>query len=325
LCNVGKARNLEGPSKSTGVIVAEIDFPTRGILQAALAAIGEVAYLASNGPEAIMLASRMRASLVILDIKLSELDGVRACARIRALPGYESTPIVMLTSNDTERLCVAASDAGARMFLHKPLREATLVRALVELLPMEPPQPADDERARTGGFAMGEPELVTSNTFISSNYCIFPESLKSSGVIVADDDPLIRSILKGRLESFDQQVFLAHNGSEAVELASRIQASLVILDIAMPKLNGLLACAQIRALPGYGSTPIVMLTFDDTPKAHAAAARAGATMFLVKPFGSAALMLALSRFLPIDDAARREIQDTAIRAAGGRAFTKMHS
>jgi len=68
-----------------------------------------------------------------------------------------------------------------------------------------------------------------------------------------------------------------------------------------------------------------MLTFDDTERSQTAASRAGATMFLVKPFGSAALMLALSRFLPIDNATLHSIHDTAVRAAGGRAFSKMRS
>jgi CheY-like chemotaxis protein len=148
---------------------------------------------------------------------------------------------------------------------------------------------------------------------------------KATGVIVADDDPLIRSILKAKIEALDLDVFLAHNGQEAVELAAKVAAPLVILDINMPRLDGILACSQIREMPGYAKTPIVMLTFDDTERAQRKASRAGATMFLAKPFGSATLMLALSRYLPIGAAALEEIQTTAIRAVGGRMFTKMRS
>jgi CheY-like chemotaxis protein len=146
---------------------------------------------------------------------------------------------------------------------------------------------------------------------------------KPSGVIVADDDPLIRSILRANLESIRQEVFPANNGQEAVALATRMQAALIILDVRMPKLDGLLACKEIRELPGYADTPIVMLTFDDSQASQTAASRAGATMFLAKPFGSAALMLALSRYLPIDSATMKTIHATAVRATGGKAFTKM--
>ena len=61
-------------------------------------------------------------------------------------------------------------------------------------------------------------------------------------VIVADDDPMIRSVLQAKLETLGLNVFLTADGLEAVGLASRIPAALIILDLKMPKLNGLLAC-----------------------------------------------------------------------------------
>ena len=125
------------------------------------------------------------------------------------------------------------------------------------------------------------------------------------------------------LEVVKQDVQLAANGLEAVALATRMRAALVILDINMPELDGFEACAQIRRLPGYDATPIVMLTSDDREKAQVTADRVGATMFLMKPFSTTALMLALSRFLPIDDAMQQKIHANAVRAAGGRVFAKL--
>jgi len=143
-----------------------------------------------------------------------------------------------------------------------------------------------------------------------------------SGVIVADDDPVILSILKTRLEALGQSVMLANNGLEAVDIATRVQASLVLLDIQMPESDGVSACAQIRSLPGYSITPIVMLTSHDTEQAQIASSRAGATMFLPKPFTTARLMLTLSRFLPISDAAFQNLHDNAVRASGGKTFMR---
>jgi len=143
---------------------------------------------------------------------------------------------------------------------------------------------------------------------------------KRSGIIVADDDPFICRVLKGMLEAIDQDVALAANGLEAVDLASATAAALIILDVKMPELDGFQACAQIRKLPGYERTPIVILTFDNGESAQSTASRAGATMFLVKPFTTASLMLALSRFLPISDATQQQIHANAVRATGGRVF-----
>jgi DNA-binding response OmpR family regulator len=59
---------------------------------------------------------------------------------------------------------------------------------------------------------------------------------------------MIRSILRASLDALDMDVFLAADGLEAEEFASRIRAVLIILDLRMPRLNGLLACQQIRLL-----------------------------------------------------------------------------
>jgi CheY-like chemotaxis protein len=145
---------------------------------------------------------------------------------------------------------------------------------------------------------------------------------KPAGVIVADDDALIRSVLQVRLKAIHQDVLLANNGLEAVAIASRTQAALVLLDFKMPELDGIAACARIRALPGYANTPIVMLTLDDTERTQNEASQAGATALLHKPFGAASLMLTLSGYLAIDDNGMRGIYDNAVRASGGNVFAR---
>ena len=76
------------------------------------------------------------------------------------------------------------------------------------------------------------------------------------GVITADNDVVIRGILRSLLSSANQDVFLANNGEEAVTLAMTRKARLVLLDLEMPRMDGFLACKQIRSIPGYETTPI---------------------------------------------------------------------
>jgi CheY-like chemotaxis protein len=143
-----------------------------------------------------------------------------------------------------------------------------------------------------------------------------PNSTNVTGVIVADDDPLIRSILRAKLEAIDMNVFLVSDGLEAVEYASRIHAALIILDLKMPRLNGLLACQRIRLLPGNEHTPIAILTSMQLKEAEAAATRVGATTYFTKPFRPALLLQALARYLPITDAARDLLRRSAEQASG---------
>jgi CheY-like chemotaxis protein len=143
---------------------------------------------------------------------------------------------------------------------------------------------------------------------------------KSTYVIVADDDAVIRSILQAKLESLGQTVYLASDGEEACTLASQVQAALVLLDISMPNLDGVVACSKIRCLPGYSVTPIVMLTIDNSERTKAKAARAGATLLLVKPFDST-LMLRLAGFLRIGQDKLEELHAKAAGEAQTRRVT----
>ena len=65
-------------------------------------------------------------------------------------------------------------------------------------------------------------------------------------VIIADNDYIIRGILRNMLEAQSFSVLQAIDGLEAIEFATRTDARLVILDYKMPKLDGFAACAQIR-------------------------------------------------------------------------------
>jgi CheY-like chemotaxis protein len=135
-----------------------------------------------------------------------------------------------------------------------------------------------------------------------------------SNVIVADDDPMIRSVLQSKLEALGLNVFLTADGMEAIGLASRVSAVLIILDLKMPKLNGLLACERIRMMPCNARTPIVILTSTHEKSAEEAGLRAGATAFHTKPFRAPLLLHELARFLPISDAVRAAVRRDAERA-----------
>jgi two-component system chemotaxis response regulator CheY len=119
----------------------------------------------------------------------------------------------------------------------------------------------------------------------------------TNGIILAENDALMRGVIRSVLLRAEQQVFPVGNGEEAVALARQFRARLVLLDIAMPVLNGLLACEIIRALPGYAEVPIVMLTGHDDGRFREAARRLGANDFIVKPFQPNVLLARLAVYL----------------------------
>ena len=106
----------------------------------------------------------------------------------------------------------------------------------------------------------------------------------ANDVIVADNDYIVRGILRSILDRNGFSVLQAVDGLEALDYATRTLARLVILDVKMPKLDGFAACSQIRRLAGYTDVPIAMLTAFDGEEARTAARRSGATAFFAKPF-----------------------------------------
>ena len=117
-----------------------------------------------------------------------------------------------------------------------------------------------------------------------------PNEIFDRTLIVAENDPMMRGLLRSILEAPRRTLLLCADGQEAVELARQTLVDLVLLDLRMPRMDGIEACAQIRALPRHETVPIVVLTvFDgDVPKQKAL--RAGATAFLAKPFSRAQLL-----------------------------------
>ena len=111
-----------------------------------------------------------------------------------------------------------------------------------------------------------------------------PREPISQNLIIAEHDFTMRNILRSALEHPRRAVYLAADGGEAVNYAEHMQADLILLDMRMPRLDGLEACARIRGMPRYRDTPIVILTAFDGDNARRKAKRAGATAFFVKPF-----------------------------------------
>src|ERR1019366_10625122 len=82
-------------------------------------------------------------------------------------------------------------------------------------------------------------------------------------LIIAENDSMMRGLLRTALEQPRRTLLLCADGLEAVELATQTLATLVLLDLRMPKIDGIEACLQIRQLPRYASGPIVILTVFD--------------------------------------------------------------
>lgn len=116
----------------------------------------------------------------------------------------------------------------------------------------------------------------------------------SQKVLVVDDEEPILELLKYNLEKQGYDVRTASEGQEAVDVAKKFRPDLVLLDVMMPKMDGVEACRQIRAMPELMNTFIVFLTARAEEYSEIAAFDGGADDYILKPIKPRALMSRIS-------------------------------
>ncbi|MDP3543585.1 MAG: response regulator transcription factor [Elusimicrobiota bacterium] len=105
-------------------------------------------------------------------------------------------------------------------------------------------------------------------------------------ILVVDDDPSIREILSLQLTRLGFEVATAGDGLEAVTAFKAGAPDVILMDLMMPRLDGLAACQQIRAVEkktGAKRTPVLFLTARDSTHDKTSAALSGGDEFVAKP------------------------------------------
>jgi DNA-binding response OmpR family regulator len=119
----------------------------------------------------------------------------------------------------------------------------------------------------------------------------------SWSILVADDDPMIRNLLRIMLETANHTVFEAHNGQDAIEKVHQIHPDAMILNIRMPEMDGFTVCHALRQDKETAVLPILILS----GQAHLTAVNkgllAGANRYLTKPMSRTALLQNLAEVL----------------------------
>ena len=116
-------------------------------------------------------------------------------------------------------------------------------------------------------------------------------------IMTVDDSVSLRRLVASALKSAGHDVSVADSGQSALNVAQTTTFDLVISDLNMPGMDGLTLVGQLRKLPAYRSTPILILTTEMDPTKKQAAKAAGATGWLVKPFDPSQLLATIRKVL----------------------------
>ncbi len=230
-----------------------------------LESLGVTADRARSGQEALdMIAKRHKTghdySVVILDWKMPDLDGIETIRRIRTEEG-ESIPILLISAYDWSDIEDKAKEAGANGFVSKPLFRSKLYDKINALLGTE---------ARSI-----EPENDYSD-------------LQGMNILIAEDNDINWEIISAMLSMFGITTERAENGRICVDKMKQAEQgayALIFMDIQMPEMNGLDATRNIRKLddPWASSIPIIAMTADAFSENVTECLNAGMNGHIAKP------------------------------------------
>ena len=119
----------------------------------------------------------------------------------------------------------------------------------------------------------------------------------SQSILIADDDPMIRNLLRIMLETADYTVIEAQDGQDALTKISATNPDLMILNVMMPKMDGLTVCKTVRKQEDTTFLPILMLSGQAHLMAVNRGLLAGANRYITKPMTRAVLLKNLHEIL----------------------------
>ena len=117
-------------------------------------------------------------------------------------------------------------------------------------------------------------------------------------MLTVDDSPSVRKLVKFTLKAKGYEASSAGDGLEALDLLKQEVFDAIILDINMPRMNGLEFLRTIKADDQYAGMPVIMLTTEGQDEDKDKAVALGATAYMVKPFKPTQLLMLLEKILP---------------------------
>jgi len=191
------------------ILVVDDELGIRELLYDALTKAGYKVTTTHSGRETAESIKTVKPDLVLLDIRMADMDGIETLRKIRSFDN--KTKIVMLTGVDTDELENEARLLGAGGFLKKSLGIDVIIKAVDEMLGMK----KDYEKEK---------------------------------IIVVDDDPEICSLIDDFLSQKGYTIITASSGEEALEKFKEERPILILLDIRLPGMDGIVTLKSIRKI-----------------------------------------------------------------------------
>jgi CheY-like chemotaxis protein len=218
------------------------------------------------GMQLLMEASRQGApfDLLLLDGRMSDVDGLAMAEQIRAVPAFQRLKIMMLTSADQLTGAGQLEQFNISRSLIKPVAAHDLREAIVAICASMVPSLSRARHRQTYSVALSKS----------------PVTLK---ILVAEDNLVNQKLARKVLEKIGHTVTIANNGREAIEYCEKERFDVIFMDLQMPEMDGLSATAEIRRRPELADHRIYAMTAHAMTGDREKCIDAGMNGYLTKP------------------------------------------
>jgi CheY-like chemotaxis protein/nitrogen-specific signal transduction histidine kinase len=263
------------------LLIVEDNATHRKILALQAQSWGMLAHPTESGAEALKLLNlRGHFDLAILDMQMPEMDGLTLAQKIREFPEYKKLPLVMLSSLSISRAELEASKVDFAATLNKPIKQFQLQDVLAHIL-----------GENSGSIAIPKPR--------SSNYDLYQATFPLR-IMLAEDNLVNQKVAIHMLKRMGYQADIAIDGLEVLELLRKNAYDVILMDLQMPKMDGMEATRRILTeFPEHRCPTIIAMTANALEGDKQECLDAGMHDYVTKPVKIEKLAHALSQCQPL--------------------------
>ena len=217
---------------------------------------------------ALLKIIRWNPDLLITGVEVGSINGFDLCLILKTIPDFAALPIILMSSDDTDKPHRRAASAGADYYVHKNKELLENIKNGIDelLLKKDPGTQSDIEKSPV------------------------------KKVLIVDDSSLMRRVIKNILISLNiENIFEAEDGRDGLKKLDENPVDMVMADISMPIMNGIEFVKNIRKNSKFKNLPVVLVTAEGAEEIEKAMA-AGSDGYLSKPFSVQSMKNLVAKF-----------------------------
>jgi two-component system cell cycle response regulator len=231
-----------------------------------LQAFGHTPLVARDGEEGLSMARRELPDLIICDVQMPRMDGYALAQQLKGAPETRAIPIIAVTAlamvGDSDRILAHGFDG----YIAKPIVPETFVAQVENFL--------DPSKYTASARPAGA----------STTAEVAPPARDRAAILIVDDSPVNRELMRSILEPFGYSVIAAGGVREAVELARERPPDLIVSDLHMPEATGFDLIRALKADPQLRRIKIMIHSATImSERDRDEALRLGAQKFIMRP------------------------------------------